>query len=238
MRTLVILILLSTFTLAQDLPHELEKLKKARDNKIEQVDAIYAKELKKLKVEFTRKGDLTNALKIDDELKLYERLDSSTRGFNAGHWSSEQNDADWRLKGNTVVRKRNSFNSTFQYNKAIPSGFECRLGIKLLGLKRGDGRGVTVTDAYGKNIALTIGDTTPFGIYDSASGYVAMSSNIKLKNERKYDVEFRVENGSVTAKLDKETLTAKWEGTPPYKLSLFCQRSGMEATDLSIKVTE
>lgn len=68
---IIILIFLSSQSIFADTPTELTKLRSLRDKEIKKIDISYVKALKKLKTKFTKRGDLTSAISIDDEIKLF-----------------------------------------------------------------------------------------------------------------------------------------------------------------------
>lgn len=79
----------------QKLPYEYKILRDAREQRIEKLNKRYVEELEKLKIKFTKQGDLENALLIDREIKRYSTTKTKTyvsdvKGF-AGHSSRTRN---------------------------------------------------------------------------------------------------------------------------------------------------
>jgi len=79
MKTLIILSIIasSCITFAEEVPNDLKILRKSREAKIDELNAKYLKALERLKVKYTKKGDLTTALKIDEEIKEYQQQKSN-----------------------------------------------------------------------------------------------------------------------------------------------------------------
>ncbi|MEJ6828777.1 MAG: hypothetical protein QNK61_01155 [Akkermansiaceae bacterium] len=67
----ILTLLAATPMFAKELPSEFKDLKDIRESRIEIINEQYVDALKKLKMRYTKKGDLESAILVDEEIKLY-----------------------------------------------------------------------------------------------------------------------------------------------------------------------
>ena len=74
MKHLIIILIFSSFqSLLAETPAELNALRTLREKEVKKIDIIYVNALKKLKTKFTKRGDLKNALLIEEEITQYTK---------------------------------------------------------------------------------------------------------------------------------------------------------------------
>ena len=86
MRYILTLILLTISLSAQEIPHDYQRLRDIRSQRISEIDKKYIIALEKLKLKYTKQGNLEIALLINEEIKKYKTklvksYVSNVRGF-------------------------------------------------------------------------------------------------------------------------------------------------------------
>ncbi|MGJ8658080.1 MAG: hypothetical protein ACSHX6_16655 [Akkermansiaceae bacterium] len=123
---LIIVILTIIPIFAEELPYEFKKLKNIRDSQIETINEQYVTALEKLKLKYTKKGELASALLVDEEIKSYLKSDSlSTENiepkqflgtwlFSFDNWSRVRT-----IETNNKVNQSGKFWGTWKTEKQI-----------------------------------------------------------------------------------------------------------------------
>ena len=104
--TLVAALLSLVLAKAEGLPSELASLQEKRERKIAEIDRIYLQELEKLKITYTKRGDLESANLV---VSIIAAL---TKGTDGENWMEKDTRWLWGSGGELVLRKNGTASHT------------------------------------------------------------------------------------------------------------------------------
>ena len=120
--------------------------------------------------------------------------------------------------------------------KEFAANFDVLAKVELLALRVGDGKGILIQGANGNHISVVLDDgLAPLSIYSTARGKVLSTNDqIPIALDRKYGFQIEVTDTTITGTADGFVVSAANDLTPPYKIGIIAQRSGVIISDIVV----
>jgi len=135
---------------------------------------------------------------------------------------------------NTVSRgNQNSILSTVM-QKEFSRDFTITAEVELLQLRRDDAKGILIQGSDGNEMTVVLDDAATLTMYSTKKAETVSSNIIPLELGRNYNFNIEVTETTITGTVDGIVVSAPNDLTPPYKLGVAAQRSGVIISEIVV----
>jgi len=136
---------------------------------------------------------------------------------------------------NSVSRGNQSSNTNTVMQKEFAGDLDVAAKVELLGLGYSDGKGILIQGKNGYLMSVALDDSAPLIMWSTKQSKVVSSvQGVPTVLGRKYGFHIKVTETTITGTVDGFVVSAPNELTPPYKIGVIAQRSGVIVSDIVV----
>ena len=136
---------------------------------------------------------------------------------------------------NSVSRGNQSSNTDTVMQKEFAGDLGVAAKVELLGLGYSDGKGILIQGKNGYLMSVALDDSAPLIMWSTKQSKVVSSvQGVPTVLGRKYGFHIKVTETTITGTVDGFVVSAPNELTPPYKIGIIAQRSGIIVSDIVV----